>query len=223
VPITGGNVSLYNETGGRAVLPTPVIGIVGLIEDASCTLARAFPDAGLEIVLLGENFGELGGSEYLHAAFNLLQGRPPAIDFARERALQQLLVEAAAGGWIRSAHDCADGGFAVALAECCFGHGSIGAEVVIDAARTDGQVDRWAATLFGESASRAIVSVASGQTEVLLARAAAAGVPAQRIGRTGGLALRIAIGGTAVVDCAVDEAETRWDTGLTRWFTRAVA
>src|SRR6185436_14373209 len=93
IPITGGNVSLYNETDGKAILPTPVIGVVGVIEDASRLTLRAFPESALDIVLLGDNLGELGGSEYLKTIHGLVRGVPPALDLARERALQRVLVE----------------------------------------------------------------------------------------------------------------------------------
>jgi phosphoribosylformylglycinamidine synthase len=222
LPITGGNVSLYNETEGRAILPTPVIGVVGVIEDAARARARVFPDEGLEIVLLGENPGELGGSEYLKTLHGLLRGRPPVLDLARERALQLLLVEAAARGWIRSAHDCADGGLAITLAECCFGSGGIGADIAVPGAASDGGMggkDVLAATLFGESASRVVISAAAESVGPLLAAAARAGVPAARVGRTGGHRLRIAvdIGGVVAIDCAVAEAEARWGTALANW------
>src|SRR5688572_27424494 len=123
VPITGGNVSLYNETDGRAVLPTPVIGVVGLIDDAERVARRTFQAAGDAVVLLGESRAELGGSEYLKSVHGMVRGVPPTLDLAREAALQRLLVESIAAGVISSAHDCAEGGFAVALAECCFDTG----------------------------------------------------------------------------------------------------
>src|SRR5690606_32954765 len=120
VPITGGNVSLYNETDGTAVLPTPTFAVVGLIEDAGTVLQRAFREAGDAIVLLGESREELGGSQYLKEFHGLIRGVPPALDLVREAALQQVLVRAAATRLVRSAHDCAEGGLAVALAECSF-------------------------------------------------------------------------------------------------------
>jgi phosphoribosylformylglycinamidine synthase len=214
VPITGGNVSLYNETDGRAVLPTPVIGVVGVIDDASTLRLRAFPEAGLDIVLLGDNPGELGGSEYLKTVHDLLRGKPPALDLVREAALQRLLVDLAATGATRSAHDCAEGGFAVTLAECCFENGGIGADVSVPSAASDGGVDRLAATLFGESASRVIVSVTPNRVNEVLHAAKTAGVSAARIGRTGGSAIRIAVDSEIVIDCAVADAEARWSTAL---------
>ena len=217
VPITGGNVSLYNETDGRAILPTPVIGVVGVIEDASWALTRVFPAAGLEIVLLGDGRGELGGSEYLKTMHGLIRGVPPELDLARERALQRLLVDLASRRLVRSAHDCAEGGLAIALAECCFDAAGLGAEVSMAAVQEDGGVDRLAATLFGESASRVIVSVAPGDVAVVMDRAKAAGVPAQRLGRTGGRAIRITVDGAAAIDVAVPEAEARWSASLSNW------
>jgi phosphoribosylformylglycinamidine synthase subunit PurL len=214
LPITGGNVSLYNETDGAPILPTPVIGVVGLIEDASRVRARVFPSADLDILLLGESLGELGGSEYLKTLHGLLRGAPPALDLARERALQRLVIESIGRGLIQSAHDCAEGGLAVTVAECCFESGGVGAEVLIGAAPSDGGVDLLAATLFGESASRVVVSVKPDDREAVLSAAAAAGVPAARIGRTGGANIRIDVEGRTVIDCAVSEAEARWAGSL---------
>jgi phosphoribosylformylglycinamidine synthase len=217
IPITGGNVSLYNETDGRAILPTPVIGVVGLIEDASRVLTRVFPERGLDVVVLGDNLGELGGSEYLKTIVGLVRGVPPALDLARERALQHLLVDLAARGLIRSAHDCSEGGFAVTLAECCFESGGVGASVSIARASGDGGVDALAATLFGESASRVIVSVAPDRLEAVLAAARAAGIPAACVGRTGGTSVRIEVDGHVAIDCLVSEAEARWSASLANW------
>jgi phosphoribosylformylglycinamidine synthase len=220
-PITGGNVSLYNETEGRAILPTPVIGVVGIIDNADRVTTRVFPSAGLDVVLLGEGVGELGGSEYLKTIHGLIKGEPPAIDLAREKALHGLLVESIKGGVIKSAHDCADGGLAVTLAECCFDSGGIGVDVTVPAASSDGGVDLIAATLFGESASRAVVSVAPDATAALLEASKKWGIPARKIGVTGGPAIRIAVedaGPGVVIECAVGDAESRWSTGLSKWF-----
>ncbi len=217
IPITGGNVSLYNETDGRSILPTPVIGVVGLIEDASRVLTRVFPAAGLDIILLGVDRGELGGSEYLHTMHGLTRGRPPVLDLAAERALQRLLVDLAAQGRIRSAHDCSEGGFAVTLAECCFDGGGIGAAVTFAAGPADAGVDPRMAALFGESASRVVVSAAPDQAEAVLAAARAAGVPAATVGQTGGRSIRISVNGVVEIECAVAEAEARWSASLANW------
>src|SRR3989442_5387961 len=131
VPITGGNVSLYNETDGHAIYPTPVIGVVGLLERADRVVARRFREPGDAIVMLGDSRGELGGTEYLKVIHGLVRGVPPALDLAAERALQQLLVTLSEERLVRSAHDCSDGGIAVTLAECCFDTAGMGAEVEI--------------------------------------------------------------------------------------------
>ena len=120
MPITGGNVSLYNETDGRAIYPTPVLGVVGLLEDASKTVTRAFQTVGAAVVLLGENLGELGGASIWPSLFDRVQGEPPQLDLAAERALAGSDRGAGRRGLAQSAHDCADGGLAVTLAECTF-------------------------------------------------------------------------------------------------------
>ena len=135
IPITGGNVSLYNETDGQAIYPTPIIGVVGLIEDAAHVVSRTFKQAGDEVVLLGEGYGELGGSEYLKTIHGLVQGQPPELDLDKERALIALVTRAAAAGLLQSAHDCSDGGVAITLAECAFDTGGIGFEVDLPSAR----------------------------------------------------------------------------------------
>ncbi|MEZ5316476.1 MAG: phosphoribosylformylglycinamidine synthase subunit PurL [Vicinamibacterales bacterium] len=216
-PITGGNVSLYNETDGRAILPTPVIGVVGVIDDAARVTGRVFPAAALDVVLLGEGHGELGGSEYLKVIHGLLRGVPPALDLARERALQHLVVDLVGRGLVRAAHDCAEGGLAVTLAECSFESGGTGVEVDVPAAPGDGGVDPVAATLFGESASRVVLAVAPADTDAVIAAAASAGVPAARIGRTGGSRIRITVDGAPAIDVALADAEARWSSALTSW------
>src|SRR4029077_1774474 len=129
VPITGGNVSLYNETDGKAIYPTPIIGVVGLLDDASRVTSRVFKGAGDAVIVLGEDRGELGGSEYLKTVHGLVRGDAPELDLGRERALLSLVPSAAADGLLRSAHDGSDGGMAVTLAECCFDTGGVGTSV----------------------------------------------------------------------------------------------
>jgi phosphoribosylformylglycinamidine synthase len=221
IPITGGNVSLYNETDGRAILPTPVLGVVGLIEDAGRALGMAFR-AGVQIVLLGQGRGELGGSEYLLGLHGLLRGAPPALDLEAERRLQHLLVEAAADGILRSAHDCSEGGLAVTLAEACFGHGT-GADVDLPLEVVPADALAVDATLFGESASRVVVTVDPGRADELIGRSEAAGVPARVIGETGGERLRIRVDGAEAVDVDLREAERAWTGGVERYFARQVA
>jgi phosphoribosylformylglycinamidine synthase len=224
VPITGGNVSLYNETDGKAIYPTPTIGVVGLLERADRVVARRFRESGDTIVLLGEGRGELGGSEYLKVIFDRVGGVPPAIDLQAERALQELIVSLASEALIRSAHDCSDGGLAVAIAECCFDTHGMGAEISIAGVRVanDARINE-AAALYGESASRVVLSAAADAVTGILERAAASGVPAQVIGQTGGNRLRIAIDGHLAIDMAVEEAEQLWSSAIESHFARRVA
>jgi phosphoribosylformylglycinamidine synthase len=198
---------------------------VGVIEDASRVLARTFRQAGDDIVLLGEGFGELGGSEYLKVVHGEVKGEPPMLDLAREAALIGLLTKATASGLLQSAHDCSDGGVAVTLAECSFGSGGIGLEAdVPDVARSfrDATLATDAA-LFGESASRAVVSVVARNRDAFLQMAAATGVPARIIGKAGGHRLRIRVAGNEAIDCTITEAEQLWATAIDRYFTGRAA
>jgi phosphoribosylformylglycinamidine synthase len=224
IPITGGNVSLYNETDGRGVLPTPVIGVVGLIEDAATVVRRPFRAEGDVVVLLGSTRGELGGSEYLRMTHGMIRGVPPELDLARERALQELLVALAAAGLMSSAHDCAEGGLAVALAECCFDSGQ-GVDASIPGVDDAGpDIERAGlkevAALFGESASRVIVSIGESRAAELLSRAAAAGVPAAIIGRVGGDRVRVTVAGRVAIDEARAELEQIWASSIENRFQR---
>ena len=224
IPITGGNVSLYNETDGKAILPTPVIGVVGLIEDAANVACRAFRSEGDAIALLGEARDELGGSEYLKVMHGLVRGVPPRLDLGREAALQRLLVKGVSDGLIRSAHDCAEGGLAVTLAECCFETG-LGAETDIAAVDTDVPGLGDVAAMFGESASRVVVSVAPSRVVELQTLAVEAGVPVTIVGRVGGHRIRVAVAGRGVLDEPLAEAERLWSDAIGNHFEsrRAIA
>jgi phosphoribosylformylglycinamidine synthase len=149
---------------------------------------------------------------------------PPSLDLRAEAALQKLLVRLATERLIRSAHDCAEGGFAVALAECCFDTGSLGADVSIEGVSVSlDQRMNLAATLFGESATRVIVSTRVVHSAAVLSAAEAAGVPAGVVGQTGGEQIRISVDGRRVIDVAVDEAEQAWATAIGRRFERKAA
>jgi phosphoribosylformylglycinamidine synthase len=224
VPITGGNVSLYNETDGKAIYPTPIVGVVGLLEHANRVVSRRFQGSGDAIVLFGDGHGELGGSEYLKVAWHLVRGVPPSVDLVAERALQNLMVALADERLIRSAHDCSDGGLAVALAECCFEGAGMGAEVSIAGTRVSNH--DWlndAAAVFGESASRVVVSVTPDALTSALERAAAMKVPARVIGQTGGNRLRMAVDGRMVIEHSIDDAERVWSTAVGQYFAQRVA
>jgi phosphoribosylformylglycinamidine (FGAM) synthase-like enzyme len=225
IPITGGNVSLYNETDGHAVLPTPVLGVVGLIEDASTVVRRAFRSHGDVVMLLGETGDELGGSEYLKVVHGMVRGLPPVLELSREAALHRVLVEGASTGVIQSAQDCSEGGFAVTLAECCIGTG-LGTQVDVPAVKPVA-LDVWSdvATLFSESASRVVVSVAPHAEVELLELAARHNVPVRRIGTVRGARLQVSIGGRSVIDEPLADIERMWNTAIERYFepARAIA
>jgi phosphoribosylformylglycinamidine synthase subunit PurL len=193
-PVTGGNVSFYNESSDSAIWPTPVVGMLGLLEDHRLAVPSGFARAGDVVYVLGETFPELGGSEFAEVVLGAVAGRPPALDFARERGLHRLLVEAANVDLLASAHDCGDGGLGVALVEAAIG-GGVGFAIALG-----GDLPPHVA-LFSESASRAVVSVEPGRAERLEELAAALRVPFARVGETGGP--RVAIDG--VLDTNVDE------------------
>ncbi|HEU4630832.1 MAG TPA: phosphoribosylformylglycinamidine synthase subunit PurL [Gemmatimonadaceae bacterium] len=181
-PVTGGNVSFYNESPTGAVYPTPVVGMVGLVEQLSHVTPSGFQQPGDAVVLLGEPTDELGGSEYLARIHGVVAGAPPRCDLDAERRLIDALLDAVHAGAVRSAHDCSDGGLAVALAECAMADldRQFGAQV--DLSAWDGLPLR--ALLFGEAQGRILVSTAD--AEAVLAAARAHGVPARRIGTVGG-------------------------------------
>jgi phosphoribosylformylglycinamidine synthase subunit PurL len=151
-PVTGGNVSFYNQTGTTPILPTPVIGVLGVIDDVSRRTPQGFVTDGALIYLLGDTRDEFGGSEWAHVVHDFLGGRPPIVDFARERLLADVLVDASRDGLIDSAHDLAEGGLAQSLVESCL-RGDNGARIVLPES-TDPFV-----ALFSESTGRVIVSV----------------------------------------------------------------
>ena len=176
-------------------------------------------------MLVGEDLGELGGSEYLNTIHGLVQGEPPKLDLDREGALITLLTRSAAAGLLQSAHDCSDGGLAVTLAECAFDTGGIGLEVDVSDAQLKLRAPevRVITTLFSESASRAVVSVRPEDLGALQTLAAELGIPATRIGRTSGSRITIAVSGTPAIDCAVAEAEQIWANALGRYFAGRAA
>jgi phosphoribosylformylglycinamidine synthase II len=210
-PVTGGNVSFYNEGGDSAIDPTPVIGMLGLLPDYRLRVPLGFARPGLAIYLLGETFAELGGSEFAEVVLGEVTGMPPALDLALERALIELLVAAAADALLASAHDCGDGGLAVALAECAIA-GDQGFAVSMP---TDLPPH---VALFSESASRAVVTVAPVDDEAFVALAGRLGVPITRLGETGGPRAMI----DDVIDLPVATLAEVWETAIPRLLGEAV-
>ncbi|MDI6640192.1 MAG: phosphoribosylformylglycinamidine synthase subunit PurL [Methanocellales archaeon] len=188
-PVVSGNVSFNNESPKGSVDPTPVIGMVGLIEDSSKVMTQHFKNEGDAIFILGETKEELGGSEYLKLIHGLKKGDAPAIDLEVEKRLQETVLQMIKEGLINSAHDCSEGGLAVALAECCISHPTtkFGATINLDSlpsVRTD-------ALLFGESQSRVVVSCSPEKLDELKKMAQANNVPAWEMGKVGGDKLSI--------------------------------
>ncbi|MCA1612148.1 MAG: phosphoribosylformylglycinamidine synthase subunit PurL [Acidobacteria bacterium] len=209
IPVVSGNVSFYNETDGRAIPPTPTVGMVGLLEDVDLRVAMAFRRDGDRVALLGQTRDELGGSEFLRTVRGRDEGPCPEVDLAAERRLCELLLDLAASRSLSSAHDVADGGLAVALAESAMA-GALGADIEVP-----GFV-RHSALLFGESTGRAVVSFASGEERNIAERAAAAGVPLVMLGRIGGPRLRIARGDAPPIDEDLRDLTALWRSAFRR-------
>ena len=213
VPVVSGNVSLYNETQGQAIYPTPIVGALGLLEDAQRHTTSAFQGEGEVVALLGADAvvarpQDLAGSEYQEAVLGQVRGRP-VINLALEHRVQQACRTAVSEGLLRSAHDCSDGGLAVTLAESCI-PGGIG---FTGAFQVEGL---WAGCLFGEAQSRIVVSLRPADLSRLQEVAAAEGVPVALLGTTGGD--RFTIGG--LVDLSVSQMDDAWNHGLERALAR---
>ncbi len=195
VPVVSGNVSLYNETNGLSIYPTPIIGMVGLIEPADRVARQWFQRAGDRIILLGETGDDLGGTEYLKVAHHREQGAPPWLNLETEKAVQTCVLRVIEEGLARSAHDCSEGGLAVTVAECCFAPQAADGEPVGAMVQLDAKGLRLDAVLFGESPSRVVLSVSPDHAGRVLAIAGACGVPAGDIGSVGGEDLVIRVQG----------------------------
>ncbi len=224
-PVTGGNVSLYNQSPNGPIDPTPTVAMVGLIEQPEHITTQWFKDEGDAILLLGEALDladplqGLGGSAYLQQVHGLKTGRPPRCDLEKEKELNLGLRALIHSGSVKSAHDCSDGGLAVALAECCISQQRaretprlIGARVDLSAVRGGARLD---ALLFGETQARVIISTGPLDAPKVLERAKILGVPAQRLGTVGGEALELKIGSTGLA-WKVAELHDRWWNSIAR-------
>ncbi|NLZ38357.1 MAG: phosphoribosylformylglycinamidine synthase subunit PurL [Firmicutes bacterium] len=207
-PVTGGNVSFYNETNGEAIYPTPVVGMVGLLDDVKQHCTPAFKAAGDVVVLLGDTYNELGGSEYLAAIHQRVQGQPPALDMKKEKTLQKVVLAAIKQGLVNSAHDLSEGGLAVALAECGFANG-IGATIALTANGL-----RLDSLLFGESQSRVLISVSPENLSTLLELAAQNGVSAAELGQTGGTNMEVAVDGLTQLKLPLRQLKKAWQEAI---------
>jgi len=206
LPVVSGNVSFYNETPETAVYPTPVLGVVGVLDDVRRHCTVGFKRAGDVILLLGDTYEDLGGTEYLKRAHGLVTGKPPALDLEREKEVQALCLTVVRDGMAASAHDCSDGGLAVALAECCI-WGGIGAEMRLP---DDSGGVRLDARLFGESPSRIVISAEPEQADRIRTLASDRGVPVHVLGRVGGQAMTIEADGKVQISEDVSALERIW-------------
>jgi phosphoribosylformylglycinamidine synthase len=206
IPVIGGNVSFYNESRGADIDPTPVVGVLGLIDELDAPPPVPQLVAGQRVVLFGTTRPELGGSEWAAVVHGLDGGAPPAADVEEAGALHELVRELVAGALVDGVHDCSDGGAAVALAEMAIG-GGCGFDLAIPDAGTAVPDAAWC---FGESASRVVVSVAPELVDDVLARAALRGVPAADLGAAGGSELRLAGAGGPVLALALEDATRAW-------------
>ncbi|MCU1676005.1 MAG: phosphoribosylformylglycinamidine synthase [Frankiales bacterium] len=206
-PVTGGNVSFYNQTGSTAVHPTPVIGVLGVIDDVADRLASGWQTGGLQVWLLGTTRDEFGGSEWAHVAHGHLGGVPPQVDLDAERRLARVLREASRGRLVAAAHDLSDGGLAQTLVESCLRYG-IGATIALP----DG-ADPFVA-LFSESVARAVVAVPVASEQVLAGIAAEHGIVVTKLGVTGGGSLVV----DGLFDVDVDDLRDASEGTLPRLF-----
>jgi phosphoribosylformylglycinamidine synthase len=207
VPVVSGNVSLYNDSSGMsAIHPTPVVGMIGLIEDYGRRLAAGLGSEGDFVLLVGSSNNDLGGSEYLKIEHGTVAGRPPALDLAREAAVNRLILAAAKAGLLRSAHDCAEGGMLVALAECCL-LGGIG--VRCPALRPEPPL-RLDAAFFGETPGRFIVSAGSRAMPELQTLSRRHHVEISLLGMSGGETIEF----EGQFRLALADARQAWEGGL---------
>jgi phosphoribosylformylglycinamidine synthase subunit PurL len=222
-PVTGGNVSFYNETEGEGVYPTPVIGMLGLIEDARHTTTQWFKEAGDVILLLGVTRNDLGASELLSVVSGEASGAVPRLDLEAEKAVHKVCLEAIQAGLVRSAHDCSDGGLAVTLAESCFssyGREAIGARIDLSEHAKSSGLRLSPALLFGESPSRIIISLKPEHVSGVKNIAQRAGVACAVIGEAGGDKLSVACAGEPLIEVAVASMEEAWRGALSSHLDR---
>jgi phosphoribosylformylglycinamidine synthase len=213
IPVTGGNVSLYNQTGSNPIHPTPVIGVLGVHSDVRRRVTGGFAREGAQIVLLGATREEFGGSAWARVAHDHLGGRPPAVDFSAERSLASVAESAIAGGLLASAHDLSDGGLAIALAEACL-RGQRGCDVSL----TDSGAGDAFTALFSESAARALVSVIPGREAEFAALAAEHGVPVAVLGTVSGTGDGAALTITDVFSVTLSDLRQAWEAPLPALF-----
>jgi phosphoribosylformylglycinamidine synthase subunit PurL len=209
IPVTGGNVSFYNQTGATAILPTPVIGVLGVISDVERRVRHGFRGDRARVLLLGVTRDEFGGSQWAHTMHGHLGGRPPRVNLEAERALGAVLIDGAQRGLVDSAHDLSDGGLVQAIIECCLARGA-GATITLP-----GDGDPFV-FLFSESSARALVSVTPHNEDAYRELCAAHGVPCELIGTVDVLDPRLSFSG--LFDFELAELRQAWTATLPALF-----
>ena len=218
VPVVSGNVSLYNETNGLSIYPTPIVGMVGLIESVDHVMTQWFKTPGDRILLFGETKEDLGGTEYLKVVHYREQGSPPWLNLETEKALHDCVLRVIREGLARSVHDCSEGGLAVTLAECCFSPQEAQGQPLGATIHLHAHGLRLDALLFGESPSRAVASVSPARVEQVLTVAREYGVPVEDVGVVGGERLIVRVDGHAgeTINVPVATLFERWSQSLER-------
>ena len=213
IPVVSGNVSLYNETKGEAIFPTPIVAVVGLIEDQTKIMTQGFKKPGHCIGLIGFTMEELGGSEYLKVLFDKTEGKAPALDRKNEKQVQEFCLELIQKGLIQSAHDCSEGGLAIAVAESCFAapEEALGAKLELESTL------RGDTLLFGESQSRIVISFPEELTEQIENLALSYHVDFSLIGVTGGSQFTVSINGQEYIKQEIESIKNIWKTSLGRY------
>jgi phosphoribosylformylglycinamidine (FGAM) synthase-like enzyme len=212
IPVVSGNVSFYNESNGEAIFPTPVVGMIGFLPDAGRHATGAFRHPGDKIVLLGKFVPQLGASEYLALVHNLETGKVPDLDLEQEKRVQECCRNLIRNGSIKSAHDCAEGGLAVTMAECCIS-GKMGATIELP---FEGREDNF---LFGEVQSCIIITCTPRELADVLQTAADSGISSLVLGQTGGNHLIIRdTAGCVLIKQDVEEMEKIWRGSISKCF-----
>ena len=210
IPVVSGNVSLYNETKGVSIFPTPTVAVVGLLDNLEHRCTQWFKNSGDLIGLLGLTLEEIAGSEYLKLAFDLCQGKPPYLDKKQEKAVQEVCLQLIQGQLVHSAHDCSEGGLAVAIVESCITgpENALGATLNLDSTlRTD-------ALLFGESQSRILISFAAENRQAIAEMAQKKDVPFTVIGEVGGSHFTANINSTEYIRQDIQTLKNIWKNTL---------
>jgi phosphoribosylformylglycinamidine synthase II len=210
IPVVSGNVSLYNETKGDAIYPTPTVAVVGLIENQKQVMTQGFKKAGDRIALIGFSMEELGGTEYLKVMFDRSEGKPPVLDRKHEKQVQDFCLELIKKGLISSAHDCSEGGLAIAVGESCFPYGghTLGATLKLESTLRNDSL------LFGETQSRIIISFPEERTNEIENMAVAFPVDFSLIGKVGGSHLTVSVNEKEVINQEIDVLKEIWKTSL---------